>query len=330
MKLKIFFTFILSLFCISCTDRQGAGQNEISPEAYLEEALNIIETNSINKYDHDWDSLRSQAFQMAQGAETPADTYEAIRFVIEKQGDGHSIFMTPKEAGEWEDGTRGDEVNSPPNGRTIENRFGYIKVSSFIGVDDANEFATEIQDTIKEVDQSQPCAWVVDLRQNGGGNMWPMIAGLGPILGEGCFGAFIDPDGEKVEWCYAAGEALGGEQVYAKVTGTPYVISKPDAPVAVLTTGRTGSSGEAVTIAFQGRPSTHRFGFETGGYTTANDRFVLSDGAWMFLTVATFADRTGQLYGGKITPDTELVRNDTFPSEVKDWFLKQPSCSASE
>ena len=33
------------------------------------------------------------------------------------------------------------------------------------------------------------------LRGNGGGNMWPMIAGVGPLLGEGPLGYFIGPIG---------------------------------------------------------------------------------------------------------------------------------------
>jgi hypothetical protein len=34
---------------------------------------------------------------------------------------------------------------------------------------------------------------VVDLRSNSGGNMWPMIAGIGPVVGEGHLGAFSAP-----------------------------------------------------------------------------------------------------------------------------------------
>ena len=51
----------------------------------------------------------------------------------------------------------------------------------------------QIQDQIKIMDHPYNIGWIVDLRGNGGGNMWPMLAGIGPILGEGIAGYFIDP-----------------------------------------------------------------------------------------------------------------------------------------
>jgi C-terminal processing protease CtpA/Prc len=35
------------------------------------------------------------------------------------------------------------------------------------------------------MDQGNLAGWIVDLRNNGGGNMWPMLTGIGSILGEG-------------------------------------------------------------------------------------------------------------------------------------------------
>jgi hypothetical protein len=58
-----------------------------------------------------------------------------------------------------------------------------------------------------------------------------------------------------------------------------------------------------VLIAFVGRPGTCRFGTSMRGLTTANDHFVLPDGATLFLTVATYADRLGRVYGGAVKPD---------------------------
>ena len=38
--------------------------------------------------------------------------------------------------------------------------------------------------------------WIVDLRGNYGGNIWPMIAGVGPVLGEGIIGWIVYNDSE--------------------------------------------------------------------------------------------------------------------------------------
>jgi C-terminal processing protease CtpA/Prc len=75
----------------------------------------------------------------------------------------------------------------------------------------------------------------------------------------------------------------------------------------------TASSGEAVVIAFRGRPDARSFGTATCGKSTANELYTMSDGASLFLTVATMADRTKFLYGGQIAPDEEV----TLPREAE-------------
>lgn len=63
---------------------------------------------------------------------------------------------------------------------------------------------------------------------------------------------------------------------------TPYRL-RHDAPkVAVLIDNGTASSGEAVLIAFQRRPDTRTFGNATCGLSTANQEYMLSDGASLF------------------------------------------------
>jgi C-terminal processing protease CtpA/Prc len=306
---------------------------DISSEAYiyLEEALNIMEENSIHKYNVDWDAIRSQALKQADGAATPAETYITIQYTLERLGDEHSSFMTPAQVKEYKGGSFNDMVNLEPSGELIDNMFGYILLPGFAGMENvADNYATEIQNIIREIDKKKPCAWIVDLRNNPGGNMWPMLAGIGPILGDGCVGSFVDPDGQEYQWCYEDGVAYLDGLVKAKVNGTAYQIGESELPVAVLTGNFTMSSGEAIVVAFRGRPNTRSFGSSTGGFSTANDTFELSDGAWINLTGATFADRTGQLYGGKITPDVKVILNDEFPREVEKWLLEQPSCATDK
>lgn len=43
--------------------------------------------------------------------------------------------------------------------------------------------------------------WVVDLRGNSGGSMWPMLAVALPLLGgDGVIGAFVTRDGARTPW----------------------------------------------------------------------------------------------------------------------------------
>ena len=52
----------------------------------------------------------------------------------------------------------------------------------------ATDYAKTLQDSIRARDRVGLIGWIVDLRGNSGGNMWPMLAGVGPVLGEGVAG----------------------------------------------------------------------------------------------------------------------------------------------
>ena len=134
--------------------------------------------------------------------------------------------------------------------------------------------------------------------------MWPMLAGLGPILGEGELGSFVGARGSK-KWRYQDGQSLIDQKVAAKVA-LPYKVKNGDLPVVILTDELTASSGEAVVVAFKGRSKTRFIGMPTRGVPTANSPMRLSDGAVLNLNVAIDADRTGKSYDNKIPPDTEV------------------------
>lgn len=308
----------------------------ISPEAsvYLEEALDIMQEHSINRSSIDWDTFRAKVYDQASDARTPADTYDAIRFALALLGDRHSVFWTPTQVSQWQDGTL-NAFNPSPEGRLLESRLGYVSLPGFVGGDEAStEYATTVQQLIRQLDSQSPCGWIVDLRQDIGGNMWPMLAGIGPILGEGRVGMFVTPGGQQTSWYYEDGQARLEKAVLAQANGPAYHLASASPPVAVLTGSSTASSGEAIVVAFRGRPNARSFGEATNGRSTGNSTFVLSDGVWILLTISTFADRTGTIYGDKIPPD-ELVAeaqedSDPIIQAAVEWLLSQPACDAGK
>jgi C-terminal processing protease CtpA/Prc len=313
---------------------------EISPtaSAYLEAALDLIQNNSLHRQSVDWDALRTRAFQMAEHAQTPADTYGTIRYVLSVLGDHHSFFLTPDAIAQRQQAAMSD--SPAPRGKLLLDRLGFISIAGFKSVDmeEGAKYATIAQQLIRDLDAQDPCGWIVDLRENTGGNVWPMLAGLGPILGEGKAGASVGLDGFTMDWSYQDGQALDGDAVRVQVNGPAYQLKAGSPPVAVLTGVNTASSGEAIVVAFRGRPQTRSFGNYTTGLTTGNSGFPLSDGAVIFLTTVVFADRTGQTYGDRIVPDEVVddVRKFTFlmeeaiPQPAIDWLMAQSACTAQE
>ncbi len=308
-------------------------------------ALDIMQRNSINRYKLDWPSFRAAAVARISKAVTTRDTYESLRATIAALDDHHSFFVEPTSGSSQSDmGEQsgvGAAIASDPAGQVLTGAIGYIWLPNFSGSGAAaTAFGDQAQNVIRELDPYVRCGWIVDLRSNPGGNMWPMIAGVGPVLGEGVVGAFVDPDSNRTTWFYRGGIAgvviAGREFVNQQVTGQAYRLLRPDPPVAVLHGKSTASSGEAVAVAFRGRPLTRSFGQPTSGLSTVNASFQLKDGAALVLTVATDVDRTGVIYGGALEPDETTARQAINPNLIQDyeaqaaiaWLKRQAAYSA--
>lgn len=123
-----------------------------------------------------------------------------------------------------------------------------------------------------------------------------MLAGLSPLLGETTVGYFLEAEGKRTAWRVSRGAAALGEATLVSLYD-PAALNLADAPVAVLIGPRTSSSGEAVAVAFRGRPNTHFFGDRTAQVSSGNTAKVMPDGAVILVTAAVFVDRVGRVYG---------------------------------
>lgn len=296
--------------------------------AYLDRALDIMEANSLRAEMIDWNSFRSAAHDEARGAVSIEETHDVIGRALRRLADNHSVFVDPEAFQAFRNRSIDQATGSSGlSGQLIDGRIGHLSIPGFSGggEDEAREFAEEIQFLIESLDRDGVCGWVVDLRSNGGGNMWPMLAGLGPILGTGTVGYFVEPDGDETPWAYDGRSARMDDEAIVTMS-PPYSPRVADPPVAVLTGPRTASSGEAIVVAFRARPRARSFGGNTAGLSTANSAFELSDGAMLALTTAVFADRERVSYGSYISPD-QVVDGDPVPAAV-DWLSGQPMCGA--
>jgi C-terminal processing protease CtpA/Prc len=163
-----------------------------------------------------------------------------------------------------------------------------------------------LHDHVRRLDEMGASAWIVDLRFNSGGNMWPMLAGVGPLLNGNRVGAFVREGEDAVNWEYSEGRA-GTPGSVSAVIDAPYTLRDPNAKLLVLIGKYCTSSGEAIAVAFRGRENTRFLGKPTGGATTSTQTIWMGDGAMLFVTNAVYADRTGTVYGGKVIPDLVIA-----------------------
>ena len=278
---------------------------------YLTDALDLIEEHALNSAQVSWESWRQIALRRAEHAQTPEDTYPLIQETLAKLRDNHSSFVPAASETASGSPTSWQVPFVAPTGVMATEDIAILAIPACCGAydsDSIDRYAATLHELIRSLSGSSAAGWIVDLRSNSGGNMWPMVNGLGPILGEGVCGYFVFPsDAREEAWGYRGGASFLGEDEVVKVT--PPVLCptiEPLPPVAVLIGPRTASSGEAVAVAFIGRPNTRSFGRPSSGLTTGNRGFELSDGARIVLTVCLFADRTGKSYGRKLVPNVEI------------------------
>ncbi len=312
----------------SSPTQPSSGTASAAARGYLDELIGVMQAHSINRLKIDWASFRSAVYASAGASQT---VYSAVASgvptALRLLGDHHSLYLT----------SQGTYIYNPDPLPCSDNRWwptvsvpdaiGYVAVSTnFQDPSPATQLAVSIQEGIRARDNAHIVGWIVDLRGNGGGNMYPMIAGIGPVLGEGLAGAFIGPTGVvDGRWGYNSGAAwfeVGSSNSSGAVVTvpTPYQPMQRNPKVAVLTNCLVGSSGEAVVVAFRGRPNTRSFGTPTGGLSTANQGFFLSDGGTLLLTVSTMADRNLTAYGGAIPPDEVIGDPGTAVARAIEWL----------
>jgi hypothetical protein len=326
-----------SLLVAACGDTSTTAPVDTTDgEVYLAHALDLLQTYSLHRHEVDWTALRDSVDAVAGHPPTPAAAYGGIRLALALIGERHSFFLEPSVASS-------PVVPSPdPVSQVVEalsgteGRFGYVQVGSFGGSSaQADSLAADLQRRIEALDDEGVCGWIVDLRGNIGGNMWPMVAGLGPLIGEGVMGYFVDPDSVRTAWTYADGVAgIDGDGIAS--VADPYRTRAAQPPVAVLADERTASSGEATFIAFKGRPETFTSGVRTAGLSTGNRGFRLSDGALLVITTTWMADRTGNIYGSSVPVDEQVPGDRTLDVATDNpfrlalaWLAGRPACDGS-
>jgi carboxyl-terminal processing protease len=286
--------------------------------AYLNTIIDIAQRTSINRLTIDWTAYRSSVMADAGSAQTIADTFPAIRTAITLLRDGHSSYRSASGTTIFVSLRSCAAPAVVP--LSLPTNIATVRVGAFSGTtEQANAYARQIQDAIAAADRDDLIGWIVDLRSNGGGNMWPMVAGLGPILGEGPLGYFLGPTGNETLWEYRSGASMSGGNAITTVS-PPYVLRRQQPRVAVLSNVGIASSGEATLIAFRQRPNTRSFGQPTCGLSTANTTNPLSDGGTFTITTAVMADRNKTRFGDSIPPDEVISDQSQTIQRAIEWL----------
>ena len=271
----------------------AAASSQATPRQVLDAAIAAAREHALNTGKVDWDKTTADLYAASTQAKVPADVYPQIRALLSALQDGHSLFLTPDAAQQH---MAMGAATAPAEVKLLDGGIGYARMPGFSGMNEQEElkFCNSIAGPIETLAKQAAAGWVVDLRTNSGGNMWPMLAALKPLLGDGVVGRFRNGEGKLADW--RAGDRIDDP---AKKRRKDLTATK----VAVLLGPHTSSSGEAVAVAFHGRPQTRSFGQPTAGQASSNSAYPLPDGSQIYLTTAIDLDRNGVAFGGKLKPD---------------------------
>ena len=227
-----------------------------------------------------------------------------VRLRLERYGQAQPIEV------ELEVGPYNFAVVAPPLEARRYGKIGYVSVTeaSSEGPMSGAAYATLLQNQLRTLERESTCGVVVDVRLNYDAEVWPALAGLGPLLGEGKLGS-LQERAARNEITYRTGKLALGSSLKVNVPEA-YAMKNPNAPVAVLFGEQSLFSGENIALAFRGRANTRFFGEDTTGYTTHYTWFPLPDGASFFIPTGVPSDRNNEAFDDTVLKPDEPVTMD--------------------
>ena len=205
---------------------------------YVEAALALMREHSLRRAEVDWPAVRDAGARACARRRRPRPTrISPCGLPCASSAIGTATCKAPRVSQALRDDALSRmparaRHSTAPQGRRLRTSLGYLHVPGFAGGTPAQqvEFAESLKNIIQRHDEAGVCGWAVDLRQNTGGNLWPMLAGLGPLLGEGELAASVYPDGRRVAVWYRDGQAGFGDYTQLRVR-SPYRV-RAATPVA--------------------------------------------------------------------------------------------------
>ncbi|MGQ7855020.1 S41 family peptidase [Pedobacter sp. WC2501] len=320
IKYLLFLFFMYPLCTYSQQDKYSPGKEIIKLK---NEVFSIIKSSSMYRDSVDWHGVTQElkALKFTENDSTSKRIlYDFFTKKLREAGDKHSFFISKNSISK----IVGTPVSLNPEADYLGEGIGWIKVPECLTFDAKKDisFANRIRSEIKRIDSAHNIlGWIVDLRHNGGGNMWPMLAGLNALSEDGTVGYFVDPKSKKQQpWIIQNGKLFSSTIISYKIKNTK-------TKIAVLIDSLTGSSGEMTAISFMGLPNVKVFGQPSAGYTTVNNKYAFSDGSQLLLAERFAADRTGKTYKVKVIPDVNVndlsnTKSDGVVLTAKKWLLE--------
>ncbi|MFD2513966.1 S41 family peptidase [Pontibacter locisalis] len=315
---KPFILFTLLLLCSTSFAQKPVIKDSV--RFYLDTVLTVMSQQSLYKHKVDWQKLRHDLHQQTASAKSVQELKPAFTSIFTTLNDQHSAIyykkmqvsildpmaLLPQDEQSKQLTERVMKGEFKLRSEVLEGKYGYILIPQMnMPQDKIQAYAEKVRQKLCELNPGTLDGWIIDLRVNTGGNMYPMATGIGPLVGEGIVGGAVDADKKQT----ATWRIINTNFAYDdwKPTDLPKDCDvKKNVKVAVLIGPHTASSGETMAVMFKGRPNTRFFGQPSMGLTTSNAWLQLTDDFVLNVSTSYFADRNKKAYTGKVNPDVAV------------------------
>lgn len=287
----------------------------------LDSIIQLSKANAYHTSKVDWDILSKEMYAISEQHDSIDKIGKPAAHMFKVLGDFHGMLMYDYKVAfsyQPDDGTKHRDslwqtitsakmkVPYEVVGKMLENtNIAYIEIVG-TGVMEEKDiiFARDrIRAIICSLKEKNPSGWILDLRCNTGGNMHPMMAGVGELIPDADVGGdTVDGLGFRSTWSLKEGNFLeNGYAYYKEVLQCPKLMNEKR--IAVLTSRYTVSAGEVVVSSLKGQKNVKIIGEKTGGLSSTNGWYVLSD-KWILAPMqAYFMSKDKTVHMDGINPD---------------------------
>lgn len=329
MKFKIFALLGVFLVCA----KFSSAQMPDSIKQHIDTSLNVLKKHSLYGKKVDWRNVERQVYEKARTAKTKSDTFEALKIAFDALGDKHAVYYQYEHQYRLPnidlDARQSDSLKAGwKMGARIVNKMiddvAYLSIPN-MGVGkraDIDKYANWVYDAVVGLNKKNPKAWIIDLRLNGGGNIRPMLGGLGMFFEDGIVSYYVDRDGKtEDEAAFKNGEFTIDGKVQAHINNKIGPIRPKK--IAVLIGPGTASSGEGVAVVFQQRKGTKLIGNHSAGFANSTNSFTFAnDKAYFLISSAFLGGKNKKVLPEFVVPDVEVKELESFGNLPEDPAVK--------
>jgi C-terminal processing protease CtpA/Prc len=322
MKNKFAFSLIL-LALINCVN----AQEKLNNEKLLDSILILAKENSVYANKVDWNLVSKKVKANLDVKDSTSNALiKPTQLLLTELNDFHGALLINGQrymgAAKKEDTFSYKTNQEVPStllqesvkGYKIEaemltKNIGYIVIPAInIGGDqNAIDLATNtIRDSICKLLSKKPIKLIIDLRTNIGGNMYPMLSGLGLLFPNMNLGG----DSKDGESFYSKWELKEGNLYMwgSQMTSIPINCECKNKikKYVVLTSRYTTSSGEVVASSLKGQQNITLLGEQTAGYSSTNSWFQLNEEILFSPAIAYYMSTDKTFHKNGIFPDMEI------------------------